>query len=262
MSLEPSSTSAITSAIYQYPDEVYEPNDPAVTMAGSLDDPFPELEEILNKWVEEGKSEKSRVDARSKIIDFLRDSGKTELVLAGLGLTSLPDVFGKQPLVSKVISLNLSNNYLTLLPEQIGLLENLTHLNLSNNQLRSIPMSIGLLEYLTHLNLSNNQFKWLPIQINQLETLTHLNLSNNQFISFQEPIDLPQNLTDLDLSNNQFTSISEEIDQFKHLTMLDLSGNSKLESLPNDLANLSKRCRIYAEGTGLPEHVLRKLQLT
>jgi len=62
-------------------------------------------------------------------------------------------------------TLDLSCNYLTYLPSEIGLMasaQTLHTLNLSGNQLAMIPDSIEQLAHVCYLNVSSNQLTHLP----------------------------------------------------------------------------------------------------
>ncbi|MFM6269748.1 MAG: leucine-rich repeat domain-containing protein, partial [Dolichospermum sp.] len=128
---------------------------------------------------------------------------------------------------------------LTILPEAITQLSNLTVLCLRNNQLKTLPESIAQLSNLTALDLSNNQLTTLPESIAQLSNLTVLFLGNNQLTALPDSITQLSNLRNLCLSNNQLTTLPESIAQLSNLTVLDLSDN-KLTTLPEAIKQLSQ----------------------
>lgn len=105
-------------------------------------------------------------------------------------------------------TLYLSNQQLKSIPDEIGILINLTILNLSDNQLKSIPKEIGNLINLTILNLSNNQLTNIPEDIGNLTKLEILDLSENQLTigDFQFLAKLI-NLELLNIFGNGFTPI-------------------------------------------------------
>lgn len=55
-----------------------------------------------------------------------------------------------------MVKLDLSQNQLTALPDNFGLLVNLKHLDLDNNKLESLPLSFGNLKSLRWLDLKHN----------------------------------------------------------------------------------------------------------
>jgi Leucine-rich repeat (LRR) protein len=58
----------------------------------------------------------------------------------------------------KLLSLDLSNKNLTILPKEIGQLSNLQFLDLSKNKLKTLPMEVSQLSNLKTLHLNSNKF--------------------------------------------------------------------------------------------------------
>ena len=77
------------------------------------------------------------------------------------------------------VSLNLSHNRLSSLPDSIFGFLHLKELDVSHNNLLELPSSICLLDKLRKMDLSNNQISRLPQGLEQLQSLEKLNLSNN-----------------------------------------------------------------------------------
>ena len=86
-----------------------------------------------------------------QMIAHARQSGVKELSLRGeygkdkLKLTELPESLGQ---LTRLQSLNLSNNQLTVLPEWLSRLAQLHSLDLSYNQLAALPESLSKLAWL------------------------------------------------------------------------------------------------------------------
>ncbi|MBS0653325.1 MAG: hypothetical protein JSR39_07340 [Verrucomicrobia bacterium] len=230
------------------------------TMHSYLGDLTPELQRILDKWVDEGEPGEQRDRARSVIIEFLKDRSKTKLELSSLDLKGLPPIFDKEPFVLRLETLKLDANILTSLPAEICLLQNLTSLNLSHNKLSTLPAEISQLKKLTNLLLFGNQITSLPEQIGQLESLRDLNITYNQLTSLPGQIGHLKNLEDLNLSNNYLVSIPEQIGLLQNLTRLNLSSNQTLQGLPNQLLHFRPSCEVSIYETGLSEHVRANLQ--
>ena len=75
--------------------------------------------------------------------------------------------------------MNLSNNYLSDLPMEIGTLSHLEILGLSKNRLSMLPVSIGLLTKLKILDVADNKLTHLPISLASLHSLKELYLEYN-----------------------------------------------------------------------------------
>lgn len=117
--------------------------------------------------------------------------------------------FLKQILVrkqlTKIRSLNLSDNNLEILPFELNLFNGLEKLNLVFNQLTKFPATLHL-PNLTDLNLYSNQLQEISATLN-LPKLKNLNLRNNLIIKLPATLNLP-NLRTLDLSYNQLIELS------------------------------------------------------
>jgi leucine-rich repeat protein SHOC2 len=136
---------------------------------------------------------------------------------------------------NKCTKLFLQNQQLTMLPDTIGNLSNLTYLNLSGNQLTILPDTIGDLSSLSGLELSENKLIELPNNIGNLSCLHHLSLHDNQLTRLPKNICNLQHLSSLELSNNQLSELPEGISKLTKLTELSLSGNplTDLSALKN-----------------------------
>lgn len=75
-----------------------------------------------------------------------------------------------------------SGRGLTLVPQHIFNMTNLTELNLSNNKLTSLSDNISKLVHLEVLYLDRNLFKSLPMGITKLTNLNTITLNNNPII--------------------------------------------------------------------------------
>lgn len=169
-----------------------------------------------------------------ELIERAEGQNLTELDLSYNFLTILPSEIGK---LTNLTTLDLSHNRLTTLPSEIGKLTNLTTLNISGNNLKTLPFDIGKLSNLTSLNLSNNKLTTLPVDICKLSNLTALDLSFNYLTALPPEIGKLTNLTLLYLSKNQ-TIVAPDICKLSNLTLLDLSKNN-LKELPPDIGKLT-----------------------
>lgn len=129
----------------------------------------------------------------------------TGLDFTGLGLTGyIPDTtIGK---LTKLRSLDLSNNKIIGLPSDLWSLGSLKSLNLSSNQISgSLPNNIGNFGFLESLDLSRNNFSGeIPATISSLVSLQVLKLNGNRFEqSIPAGILNCRSLVTIDLSLNQ-----------------------------------------------------------
>jgi len=79
----------------------------------------------------------------------------------------------------QLTTLNLSRNQLSVLPNEIGMLEKLTTLELEDNKLSGLPRTIGLLSLLSTLNLRSNKIEYIPRILGAMPALSNLDISNN-----------------------------------------------------------------------------------
>ncbi|NVM53267.1 MAG: TIR domain-containing protein [Candidatus Helarchaeota archaeon] len=136
-----------------------------------------------------------------------------DLELANLGLTELPDTFGK---LKTIRSLNLTRNKLKKLPESFHELELLENLELKENELIELPPQFGHLRYLRTLKLHSNKLEGLPLDF------------GNLFL-----------LGDLKLYHNKLKFLPHSFGQLKSLEYLNLSTNH-IEKLPDSMTNLGQ----------------------
>lgn len=103
----------------------------------------------------------------------------TTLDLSNTGLTKVSqDVFKK----TNLTKLDLSHNQLTnAIPGEIRFLSKLETLDLSDNAMTNLPAEIGQLQNLKTLDLSNNQLTGLPNELGQLSKLETLDLRGNAY---------------------------------------------------------------------------------
>ncbi|XP_042003363.1 probable LRR receptor-like serine/threonine-protein kinase At2g24230 isoform X2 [Salvia splendens] len=155
-----------------------------------------------------------------------------KLEVSGFGLSgAIPDsTIGK---LTKLESLDLSNNYITALPNDFWDLGSLKNLNLSHNQISGLlPSNIGNFGQLQSLDLSFNKLSGsIPEAVSSLPTLQSLNLSLNMLES-RIPLGILQchSLVSIDLSENKLngslpTGFGAALPQ---LRFLNLAGNSVL----------------------------------
>jgi Leucine-rich repeat (LRR) protein len=102
-----------------------------------------------------------------------------------MGLTILPDSIGN---LTNLTELYVRKNQLTTLPDSIGNLTNLQVLGVENNQLTTLPDWIGNLTHLEYLYVDNNQLTTLPDSIGNLTNLTKLNVEDNENLTINRSL--------------------------------------------------------------------------
>jgi adenylate cyclase len=221
-------------------------------------------------------------------LDFFQMSNSQ---LSGLRMVNIrTKVFPPNIVHAKeLVSLDLERNFISMVPEDISMLKNLSILTLSCNKLTSLPplptclkildlSSNEFVEYpetvndltnLLQLDLSYNELRTLPPSINKLKSAKKINISSNYLATVD--INMPNlrtlnlrhnditkiclnesNLENLYLTNNHISNISDALPSLK---TLDLQRNpiTQLNTLSHNLAslNLSK-----AKLTALPTVIL------
>ena len=106
-------------------------------------------------------------------------------------LTLDRDHLSELPYVGKLLnlkSLSISNNKLTLLPDDIGLIDGLKTLILHGNQLIELNSAVGELENLEKIDLRSNKLAYLTPTVSQLRNLKYLDVSENMIQSLDPSI--------------------------------------------------------------------------
>ena len=165
------------------------------------------------------------------MIEKARRTGATELELAGMGLTEIPDSIAQ---LSQLQKLNLSSNEITDIPDTIAELSNLQELRFGGNKITAIPYRFAQLSQLQRLYLYNNRITTIPKAIGHLSQLQVLDLYNNQITIIPHDIAQLSQLEVLDLSNNRLTRVSEQLFQLTKLRALFLHGNPGLD-IPEEI---------------------------
>ncbi len=189
--------------------------------------------------------------ARRKIMEAI-EAGWESLDLSDNLLTVLPPEIGQ---LDQLQRLFLSDNLLTGLPTEITQLVQLQTLNLSDNLLTELPPEIAHLDQLQDLDLRDNQLTKLPPEIGQLAQLQTLGLSDNQLTELPPEVAHLNQLQDLNLCDNQLTELPPEIGQLDQLRRLFLTSN-QLTVLPLEVGQLAK-----LRSLGLGDNRLTELPL-
>jgi Leucine-rich repeat (LRR) protein len=149
-------------------------------------------------------------------------------------------------------NLTLSDNELTIIPDNISNLKMLKSITVEGNEnldyndffqkLKSIPIN--------ELNLADNKLKKCPASISQISTLQKIKLTGNEQINYEELINqlaLLNNLTTLAIPVNYLTELPSNITKLNYLQVLDVSNNI-LTELPNEISGLKAINNLSIQG--------------
>lgn len=133
--------------------------------------------------------------------------------------------------------INLSHNFLQIIPMSLYTLNHLVFMDLSYNQIASLPEELGNVKSLVKLRASNNKLQELPTTIGQLHNLIELEMGSNQLQSLPSSIQYLQMLKTLVVSDNKLASLPDEICELSGLETLDATDNN-IVALPMKLHQL------------------------
>ncbi|XP_070511953.1 leucine-rich repeat-containing protein 40 isoform X2 [Cardiocondyla obscurior] len=159
--------------------------------------------------------------------EALENAVEASVVTIDLSRNKLSELPDKMSTITTVVDLKLTSNHLTSLPEWIGKkYQCLQVLDISKNHLQSLPSSIGCLKYLRDIDLSFNRFTELPEAIYDVESLESLIANDNLIVKIDVSLlEKLKRLAVLNLSNNNISHVPPELGNLKHLRNLLLSGN-------------------------------------
>jgi hypothetical protein len=164
------------------------------------------------------------------------------------------------PRLQRLQRLDLSENYLSTLPPELGELRELRVLDLFANRLASIPESSLTAPGLTRLDLARNRLSSLPDSVGKLNELRELDVAANRLSLLREAA-VPNGLTKLDLTANEIVSLPDVFGSMAHLREL-IADDNRITYLPADVSSsqslrlLSLRDNPIAELPAIPHCVI------
>ncbi|MEI7999695.1 MAG: hypothetical protein WCH62_09365, partial [Candidatus Omnitrophota bacterium] len=150
----------------------------------------------------------------------------TDLNVEGCGLEKISADIGN---CQSLLTLNLSHNVLSTLPDTIGNCQSLLTLNLSHNMLRTLPDTIGNCQSLVFLDLSHNYLHTLPDTIGNVKDLGRINCSFNYFMYFPKELLKCEHLRSINFSHNKLKDAKDPA--YKALLYLKLFKDSDMSDL-------------------------------
>ena len=208
-------------------------------------------------------------EVSEEFMNLMNDPYKISIVIEDLKIDDFPNVWSNQ-MFNKLKYLDLKGNKLTELPDEIGLLQNLTSINMSANKFRSIPICITKIPALKYILLEwNRNLEKIPEQFFELTNLKNLRLGDTGISEIPDNISKLQNLSGLDLSLTMITIIPESVGKLSCLTQLGLGGDEEsgaqiktvsYEYISESLFSLSKKCVIDFTNSSLPSEFLEILK--
>lgn len=121
----------------------------------------------------------------------------------------------------------------------IGKLTNLVTLQLIESGIRVLPIQIGRLTLLTDFGIAQNSLQSLPTEIGLLEKLPTLKLSGLSLISLPTEIGKLTQLCSLEISGTNLSSLPFELFRLTKLTSLCLESNVNLRNIPTQIGHLT-----------------------
>ncbi|XP_068429204.1 leucine-rich repeat-containing protein 28 [Clinocottus analis] len=196
-------------------------------------------------------------------VELLKDEGLQfleRLYMKRNSLTTLPDNLAQK--LPNLIELYLHSNNIVMIPDAIGDLTRLQSLDLSNNALQFLCPEIGRLRSLRHLRLSNNQLKCLPPEIGDLQDLETLDVSMNQLMSFPDRLYRCATLQNLTADHNLLGHVPRQLCWLHRLNQLSMAAN-RLTFLPLDLGRSRELQFVFVDNNvdlkGLPSYLYNKV---
>lgn len=188
--------------------------------------------------------------SKSKLTEFPKrllvlNSNLRTLDLSDNSISLIPQEIGTFVLLK---SLNVNNNKITELPEEIGDLVKLETLSFARNKLSILPQSLLKLSNLKHVYLGNNNIKDFPVVFCGLKHLEVVDLSSNMIESVPSEVGSLR-AAELNLNQNRIAFLSDEIADCPRLKTLRLEENClQISTFPIRLLNDSKVSLMTLEG--------------
>jgi Leucine-rich repeat (LRR) protein len=132
---------------------------------------------------------------------------------------------------------DISGNFLSMIPEAIFWIPNISIINISNNRIAGFKVPAKSWLSLTQLNLSKNVFTELPLSLFDVVSIKTLQVANNSLSHVQPQFNFLQNIANLDISSNLLENV-EGLSFLFNLKSLDASKN-KITNMSHNFGGFS-----------------------
>jgi len=112
-----------------------------------------------------------------------------------------------------------------IIPEEIGLLTQLSYLDLKYNSIIELPKEVGALVQLQKLDLSHNNISMIPHEFCLMKTITWLDLSHNSLEELPQGFGTLRSLIRLHASHNMLSKLPITFHHLQSLEELCLASN-------------------------------------
>ena len=145
----------------------------------------------------------------------------------------------------KVLSIDVDNQSLKIIPKEISKLKNIVSINLGGNNFVKFPKEICNLTTLDELSMSSSGLTYVDKEVGNLKNLRILILNFNQIKSLPKEIGKLTNLLYLELGRNQLKTLPNEIRNLTNLQELHIENNILTEKEKKRIKNLLPNCVIH-----------------
>lgn len=139
---------------------------------------------------------------------------------------------------SNLVSLDVSNNGLSFIPDDVGSMPHMRTLIARNNNLEDLPKTLVNAQSLEAVYLSGNRLETIPEVLFDLPNVKVLHMGGNRIESLPYQIGTMLSLEILYLGGNQLKDVPASIGRLSSLSSLALCDNM-LESIPSTLGDLT-----------------------
>jgi len=134
------------------------------------------------------------------------------------------------------------------IPEEFGILKNLSFITIYHMGLKTLPESIGKLQKLQDFSCVYNKLKELPTSITNCKNLKYLSVHINEIKKLPDALGDLRQLKVMRVNANLLEGLPSSIGKLEQLVSLDLSDNP-IKELPEELRYCTSLCELDIRGT-------------